>query len=229
MREICLYHAGCPDGFGAAWAARHSWGDDARYIARRHEDSLCADEYAGDWVVYLDIAPGNDELLAIARERVPAARFHAGNMMNFDLGRKYDVVTCLFSSIGYARTTEELHRAVDCMARHVAPGGLLVVEPWFSPDTWREGHLHAIQVDEPDLKISRMNVSRTEGRLSIVEFHYLIGTPDGIDHCTERHELGLFENHEYQAAFDAAGLETQFEPHGLTGRSLWIGVAPEPS
>ena len=73
-----MYHAGCPDGFGAAWAARHSWGDDARYIARRHEDSLCPEEYVGDWVVYLDIAPGNDELLAIgeAAERVTVLDHH---------------------------------------------------------------------------------------------------------------------------------------------------------
>ncbi len=78
MKEICFYHAGCPDGFGAAWAAWRDWGDDARYIARRHGDTLCADDYAGDWVVYLDIAPGNDELLAIGEsaERVTVLDHH---------------------------------------------------------------------------------------------------------------------------------------------------------
>jgi hypothetical protein len=78
VREICFYHAGCPDGFGAAWAAWRHWGDDARYIARRHEDTLCADDYEGDWVIYLDIAPGNDELLAIgeAAERVTVLDHH---------------------------------------------------------------------------------------------------------------------------------------------------------
>jgi hypothetical protein len=78
VREICFYHAGCPDGFGAAWAAWRSLGDDARYIARRHEDTLCADDYEGDWVLYLDIAPGNEELLAIgeAAERVTILDHH---------------------------------------------------------------------------------------------------------------------------------------------------------
>ena len=58
VREICFYHAGCPDGFGAAWAAWRSRGGDARYIARRHEHTIQPEDYMGDWVIYLDIAPG---------------------------------------------------------------------------------------------------------------------------------------------------------------------------
>ena len=65
MDRVCIYHGGCPDGCGAALAGGRSWGEDARYIARRHEDTLCAAASEGARVVYLDIAPGNDELLAI--------------------------------------------------------------------------------------------------------------------------------------------------------------------
>lgn len=67
MNRICFYHAGCPDGFGAAWATRSAWGDSARYIARRHEHGIDPEEFQGAQVVYVDIAPGNDELLALAR------------------------------------------------------------------------------------------------------------------------------------------------------------------
>ena len=34
---IILYHADCPDGFGAAWAARKKFGDEAEYIGVHHE------------------------------------------------------------------------------------------------------------------------------------------------------------------------------------------------
>ena len=57
MRHVCLYHAGCPDGFGAAWAVRRAWGDAGHYRARGHEDALDAAEYAGAEVVFVDIAP----------------------------------------------------------------------------------------------------------------------------------------------------------------------------
>lgn len=52
---------------------------------------------------------------------------------------------------------------------------------------------------------------------------YLVGTPQTIDYFSERHELGLFTHQQYLHAFQAAALETSFEPEGLTGRGLYIG------
>ena len=57
MRRVCIYHAGCPDGFGAAWAVWQAWGEDALYIARGHDDELRAADYEGDLVLFADIAP----------------------------------------------------------------------------------------------------------------------------------------------------------------------------
>jgi len=57
VRRVCIYHAGCPDGFGAAWAAWQAWGDDALYVARGHDDELRASDYTGDLVLFADIAP----------------------------------------------------------------------------------------------------------------------------------------------------------------------------
>ena len=66
MRRICFYHAGCPDGLGAAWAVRHAWGDAADYRARGHDDTVDLDGLDGCQVVYVDFAPPNDELIELA-------------------------------------------------------------------------------------------------------------------------------------------------------------------
>ena len=58
-------------------------------------------------------------------------------MTGFDLGTTYDAVTCLFGAIGYVRTVDRMNRAVACMARHVKPGGVLIVDPWITPDAWK--------------------------------------------------------------------------------------------
>ena len=34
--NIVLYHAGCPDGFGAAWACWKKFGDNAEYMPVSH-------------------------------------------------------------------------------------------------------------------------------------------------------------------------------------------------
>jgi ubiquinone/menaquinone biosynthesis C-methylase UbiE len=165
-------------------------------------------------------------LLALARQRCPGVSFHQGDMTDFDLGRRFDVVTCLFSSIGYVGTVENLGRAMTCLARHTEPGGLVLVEPWFTPEAWQPGTVRALLVDEPELKIARVNTSFVRGRLSYFDLHYLIGTPEGTEHAVERHELGLFTREEMLAAFQAAGLEVRYDEEGLTGRGLYVGQRP---
>ncbi|MEN8160657.1 MAG: DHHA1 domain-containing protein [Myxococcota bacterium] len=68
MRRVCIYHAGCPDGFGAAWAAWKAWGDDGFYVARGHDDRLRASDYRGDHVVFADIAPPQHAWAELAEE-----------------------------------------------------------------------------------------------------------------------------------------------------------------
>jgi ubiquinone/menaquinone biosynthesis C-methylase UbiE len=165
----------------------------------------------------------NAELLDIARQRNPGVPFHQGDMVDFDLGHPFDAVTCLFSSIGYVKTLDNVKRAVACMARHLVDGGVLVIEPWFSPDDWHTPSVHALFIDEPELKLARVNTSFQEGRLSYFDFHYLVGTPEGTEHFIEQHELGLFETEEMQAALEGAGLETIYDTEGLTGRGLFVG------
>jgi len=171
----------------------------------------------------LDINP---ELLEIARQRNPGIAFHLGDMLDFDLKRRFDVVTCLFSSIGYVQTLDNLGRAVGCMAHHLRPGGLLIIEPWFTPNLWKPGTVHALFIDEPDLKIARVNTSYVDGCLSYFDLHYLIGTPEKTEHLVERHSLGLFTQAEIEQALSAAGLSVVYDEQGLTGRGLYIASRP---
>ncbi len=163
------------------------------------------------------------KMLAVAKKKHPKIRFHQGDMVAFDLGHQFDVVVSLFSSIGYVKTKSRLQKAIKSMARHVLPGGVLIVEPWFTPQQWHPGRVFTTQIDKPDLKIVRMSLSRQKGKRSPLEFHYLIGTPKGIEYLVEIHDMGLFTHQEYMEAFKAAGLNVTHDPEGLDGRGLYIG------
>jgi hypothetical protein len=151
---------------------------------------------------------------------------HRGDMTGFELGRQFDAVVCLFSSIGYVGTADRLRRAVACMAHHVASGGVLVVEPWFTPEAWQRGRPHALLVEQPNLKICRMNVSDArdgaDGPVSVLDFHYLVASAEGVAHFTEHHELALFTDAQYREAFALAGLPAEHDPQGLIGRGLYV-------
>ena len=171
----------------------------------------------------LDLDAG---LLEVASQNCPEITFHQADMVGFDLGKQFDVVTCLFSSIGYVKTVARLESAVQSMTDHLLPGGVLIVEPWFTPEQWKPGRVSALFVDQPELKISRMNISEVDGRLSFFVFNYTVGTPQGVEYFTERHELGLFTSEEYLDAFRKAGLTVSHDPIGLDGRGLYIGLKP---
>jgi oligoribonuclease NrnB/cAMP/cGMP phosphodiesterase (DHH superfamily) len=92
VRRVCFYHAGCPDGFGAAWAVRAAWRADAEYRARGHDDPLHAADFAGAEVVFVDIALPNADLRALATKaaRVVVLDHHVSALERFqrdpDLG-----------------------------------------------------------------------------------------------------------------------------------------------
>jgi SAM-dependent methyltransferase len=164
----------------------------------------------------------DSRLLDIARRRNPGVPLHEADMADFALGRSFDAVTCLFSSIAYVPDVDGLARAVAAMTAHVTSGGVLLVEPWFARGEWRDGHIGALFVDEPELKISRMNVARSAHSRSILDFHYLVATAAGVEHFSEQHSLGLFERADYIAALEAAGLEMTYDDEGLEGRGLYV-------
>ncbi len=171
----------------------------------------------------LDLSP---ELLSQAKARNPGMTFHPGDMRTFALSSRFDVITCLFSSIGYMTTPGDLQAAIATMARHLTGGGVLIVEPWLTPDSWKPGTVHALLIDDPDLKIARVNTSLTRGNRSIFDLHHLIGTSEKTIHVVEHHEMGLYTQQEMVDALERAGLETAYDEEGLTGRGLHIGVKP---
>jgi SAM-dependent methyltransferase len=172
----------------------------------------------------LDLDP---EMLAVARQNYPSLPFHEGDMVDFQLDSRFDAIVCLFSSIGYVRTLARLRKAVKNMTKHLLPGGVLLIEPWFTAEQWNVGYVGVVRVDKPDLRIVRMSHAGRKRNISILELQYLIGTHQGIEHLTETHELGLFTEADYLDAFRRAGLAVTYDPQGLDGRGLYIGVRPQ--
>ncbi len=185
----------------------------------RHAACLAADH--GFRVDGLDSDP---HFVEQARARNPTGGYHVGDMRSFDLPAAYDAVICLFGSIGYARDEDGLRQAVAAMARHLAPGGVLVVEPWLEPGAAQDGRVACLTAECADGWVCRMSRTEVRGHVSVLYFEYLVGRPDRIDRMSERHELGLFTRSQMTEACQAAGLSVAFDPEGPIGRGLYVAV-----
>lgn len=181
-------------------------------------------EVVGD-VVGLDHAPG---MLDVARERLPDdVPLRHGDMRRFDLERTFDLVTCLFSAIGHVRDEGDLDAAIAAMARHVAPGGALLVEPWLTPDRVRgEGMRDLDTVTTEDGVCARASSSELRGDVMVVQFAWAIATPEGVQTAEESHRMPLFTKQRYLQAVTTAGLEPSWldVPALHADRGLLVGV-----
>ena len=165
-------------------------------------------------------------MLEIARRKLPGVPLHRGDMRTFDLGTTFDAAICMFGAMGHLQDEGELLTAIRQIANHLMPGGVLVVEPWLTPEAFVPGRVSGLFVDEPELKIARMSVGRRQGRLGILEMHQLIASPAGVEHFVERLDMTLFPHEAYRSALAAVGASFEFDPEGPMGRGLFVGVLP---
>lgn len=158
----------------------------------------------------------------IAEQKHPAGKFFTGEMSDFHLSRRYDAVLCLFSSIGYLKTLDRVSRALACFREHLAPGGIIVVEPWRAPGTLDPELVLRHTGEANGVRVSRVSRTEIEGRLSRLLFDYEITDATGTRRASEIHELGLFTTAELLQTFQDAGLQVEHDPKGLTDRGLYV-------
>ncbi|MFC8870966.1 class I SAM-dependent DNA methyltransferase [Streptomyces sp. NPDC057148] len=167
----------------------------------------------------------SEPMLEIARTDLPGIPLHTGDMRSFDLGSTFDAVTCLFASIGYVGSLDELGQALACFARHVVPGGVVAVEPWWFPETYVDRWVSSDVIEVDGDTIARLAHTVRDGDASRMSVHYLIASRDaGVRHVSEEHRAMLFTREQYEAAFRLAGLRPEYLPGVLSGRGLFVGV-----
>jgi SAM-dependent methyltransferase len=80
---------------------------------------------AGATVVGVDRSP---QMLAIARTKVPQASFVCADVRELALPARFDAVVCLYGSIHYLETPDDVQAALARAYDHLVPGGVLVLE-----------------------------------------------------------------------------------------------------
>jgi len=172
-------------------------------------------------VTGMDLA---EPMLRVAREKLPDVPLSQGDMRTFDLGAKFDVITCMYASVAYLDDLDDLHAAARAMAAHLAPGGVMVVEPWVFREDWDGGHLVDATFRAPTRTVTRMGRWTTRDGRSHVDMHYLVGEDGGVRHFTDVQSLKLFSRAEYEGAFEAAGCKARYLPNAYADRQVFLAT-----
>ncbi|MCH6258900.1 methyltransferase domain-containing protein [Puniceicoccaceae bacterium K14] len=169
----------------------------------------------------IDIEPG---FVEIAQKKNPSGVFIQGDMSNFDIGRKYDVVLCLFSSIGYVQTKRALCDTLTCIAKHLNSSGYLILEPWLEPTNDLSSLSTIIEAVDPKTKIqvTRKRSAYAEENISVLDIEYSIKLPKETKQFKEQHRLGMFSREEMAEAFQQAELIFTYAEQGLHNKGIYL-------
>ena len=167
----------------------------------------------------------NKEMLKLARKRIKKVLLKKCDMINFDLKKKFDVILCLFSSIGYVKTYANLKKAILNFARHLKPAGVVIIEPWFYGKALKPGKINLAWYDGKDVKLARACFTDVKGNLSYLKCQLLIVEKGkGIKHFVDEHEMGNFAPVKFLKFMREAGLKAKHVKGLRKGKELYIGV-----
>jgi SAM-dependent methyltransferase len=112
-----------------------------------------------------------------------------GDMRDFDLGRRFALVTLPFRSFQHLLTVEDQQKALTALKRHLAPAGRLVLDlfnpsiPLLGDERWLATPLVEPPADMPDGRtlVRTMRIARRDflNQIQHVEFTYQTTWPDG--------------------------------------------------
>jgi SAM-dependent methyltransferase len=152
-----------------------------------------------------DVSP---EMLALSRTLNPECEHLEGDMRTLRLGRTFDVVF-VHDAISYLTTEADLRAAVETVAAHARPGGVVILTPdatteIFEPRTDHGGH------DGDDGRSLRYLEWTHPSTGSAYDVDYLIiarGPGDDVRVVHDRHVLGVFPRATWERLVSEAGLE----------------------
>lgn len=147
----------------------------------------------------------SERMLDKARENAPGARFLRGDMFSFSLREKFDIAVNLYGSAGFAKDTDALAAMCACAYKCLADGGLFILTPWSTRETFAEG-ITADSGIRGGLAFCRMEaVRRKDARRAEIEMVHLTGENGTLDTVRFVQEISIFSEREYRDALAEAG------------------------
>jgi SAM-dependent methyltransferase len=169
----------------------------------------------------------SSDMIAAARRNCPGIELHVDDLRGFDLGRRFDVVTCLFGAIGYLPDRDQLERGLRSLGNHVEDDGLLLVEPPLFAEQMVEPRPQHVETDFEGGTLVRDARSRLDGDVLEIDFAWRFMPAGGAspEEVRERHRLLMLDTTTWVDHMQRAlppGTRIEIDHEGPIGRGLLV-------
>lgn len=153
------------------------------------------------------------EMLKVAAERMPNVKFVQGDLRTFELGRTFNLITCVFDSLNNLTADGDLALALRQMHSHLMAGGLLA----FDVNTrigvrelWEGDSIEGLEPlpDGSQVHYQWSHHYNVEADVGVVQaFCRVLGENGETAEFVETHQERGYDPAELAAALRAAGFE----------------------
>ncbi len=169
-----------------------------------------------------------DRMRGLSRALNPECEHVSGDMRDVRLGRAFDAVF-VHDAVMYMTTEDDLRAALATVAAHLAPGGVALVTPDATAETFREATEHGGGEDAGGraARYLEWTLPPAPGGTSF-EAHYafLLREPDGTMRAAhDVHREGLFPRATWLRLFGEVGLAASRAPRTIEGEEYDAFVA----
>jgi SAM-dependent methyltransferase len=169
-----------------------------------------------------------DGMREISRKLNPECTHLAGDMRNVRLERTFDAVF-VHDAIMYMTTEVDLRAALETVSTHLAPGGVSLVAPDVTTETFSEATEHGGGEDKDGRRARYLEwtLSPEPGETTYtVHYAFLLREPDGnVRAAHDVHHEGLFPRATWLRLFDEVGLTATLVPRTIEGEEYDSFVA----
>lgn len=154
-----------------------------------------------------DLSP---QMLTLSRELNPECEHVLGDMRTVRLGRTFDAVF-VHDAIAYMTTESDLRDCIGTAFAHTRPGGVAVLVPDFTRETFAPGTSHGGHdgADGRSLRYLEWSVDPDASDMTYeVDYAVLVREPGQEPRVVHDHHVeGLFPEHTWLYLLEAAGFE----------------------
>lgn len=101
----------------------------------------------GYYVHGIDVSDGMLKQAFKRAERNDNLKFSLSNIQDFNLGKKFDVITALFHVMSYQESDEKVNKVLKNAYNHLHENGILVFDCWYGP---------AVLTEKPEVRVKRL-------------------------------------------------------------------------
>lgn len=164
----------------------------------------------------------SEEMLKRA-EQSDLCKFLLGDIANFHIAQKFDVVISLFHVISYITSDSDLENLFKQTSQHLKDGGLFIFDIWYSPCvSFNQPKVRVKKIDNDEVEITRIAEPIICDEKNLVDVMYTIFSKnkntDVISCFKELHSMRHFSTPEISLLAKINGLELIKSEEFLTGK-----------